>query len=124
MRLIIIFLLSLCQLSLNAHDIHHKVASSQRVSRVQANSKNNNATYNSVGNLSEQNEYVIDIEDDDNNDNASLRKYPVPGKSPFVFFQSLLFLSEDQFVYNNPLYHSKSSTPTSYRYITLRSLRI
>jgi hypothetical protein len=123
MRFVIILLLSLCHLVVKAHDHTCKAENSRPVSHAQVNGENNGDTYISTGTLNANDEYVVVIDDDDN-DNVSARRYTLLVKAPIVQFYLQLFSDFYQSTYKNQFSCSQSLIIPTDRYITQRVLRI
>jgi len=123
MRFVIILLLSLCHLVIKAHDHTCEAKSSQPLSYAQVSGKSDSDTYIHPGNLSDQNEFVVVIDDEDN-DTVSARKYTLLVKAPIVQFYLQLFSDFYQSTYKSQFSCSQSLIIPTDRYITQRVLRI
>jgi len=123
MRFVIILLLSLCHLVTKAHDHTSQAKNSQSADYVQLAQNNEHNTYVQPGNISDQDELVVEIDDDDN-DNVSARKYTLLVKSPIVQIYLQLLSNFYANAYKNRFSCSQSLIIPTDRYITQRVLRI
>ena len=122
MRFIVIILLSLCHFVTKAHS-HVCDAKNVRSIGYVKFSGIDDKIYVHSGNLGVQNEFVIDIEDDDS-DGVSARRYISPVKAMIVQFYLPPSLGIHQSTCKNQYSGSQSLIIPINRYITQRVLRI
>ena len=123
MRFIVIILLSVCHFATKAHGHVCNAKNIQPVGCVEFSKRTDHNIYIHSGKLSVQNEFVIDIEDDDS-DGVSARRPMSPVKTTIAQFYLPPYLDIHQSTCKNQYSDSQSFIIPKNRYITQRVLRI
>ncbi|RYF88273.1 MAG: hypothetical protein EOO03_08775 [Chitinophagaceae bacterium] len=123
MRAIIILLLCLCQLSLKAHDHSTSPAKHNDAGHVQLHDQKENTHFDRQHQISEAKEYLTIQEDEDDNA-TSARKYVLLAKSPLVHFLLPALLDFYPSINSSIQYCCQASHTHANKYITQRVLRI
>lgn len=120
MRLVIIFLFTLCQLITKAHDHTSGAKASLSVSHARFEKTTCIDPYFQIADLDDLDDLVVDIDDDDN---VSARKHVLLTKAVVVQFYVQLF-SDYQKNYKNQFNDSSSLIVATDKYIAHGVLRI
>ena len=123
MKFIVIILLSLCHFVTKAHSHVCDAKNVRSIGYVKFSGIDDDKIYLHPGNLGVQNEFVIDIEDDDS-DGVSARRFMSPVKTTIIQFYLPPYLGIRQSTSKNQYSGSQSLIIPINRYITQRVLRI